>query len=52
MNTSQKIIGKGKFSKVLEMVDPKGNKIAVKVIKQEDLNFTEIVMLYRIKSPF
>lgn len=52
MNTSQKIIGKGKFSKVLEMVDPKGNKIAVKVIKPEDLNFTEIDMLSRIKSPY
>lgn len=52
MNTSQKIIGKGKFSKVLEMVDIKGDKIAVKVIKPEDLNFVEIDLLSRIKSPY
>lgn len=52
MNTPQKIIGKGKFSKVLEMVDSKGNKIAVKVIKPEDLNFVEIDLLTRIKSPY
>ena len=52
MNTPQKIIGKGKFSKVLEMVDSKGNKIAIKVIKPEDLNFVEIDLLTRIKSPY
>ena len=52
MNTPQKIIGKGKFSKVLEMTDSKGNKIAVKVIKPEDLNFVEIDLLTRIKSPY
>lgn len=52
MNTPEKIIGKGKFSKVLEMEDGKGNKIAVKVIKPEDLNFVEIDLLRRIKSPY
>ena len=52
MNSASKIIGKGKFSKVLEMVDIKGNKIAVKVIKPEDLNFVEIDLLTRIKSPY
>tara|TARA_R110000822_G_scaffold47991_2_gene126865 strand:- start:141 stop:2198 length:2058 start_codon:yes stop_codon:yes gene_type:complete len=52
MNTSQKIIGTGKYSKVIEMVSPEGKKVAVKVIKPEDLNYTEIDMLTRIKSPY
>ena len=38
MNTSQKIIGTGKYSKVIEMVSPEGKKVAVKIIKPEDLN--------------
>jgi len=52
MNTSQKIIGSGKYSKVVEMVSPEGKKVAVKVIKPEDLNYTEIDILTRIKSPY
>jgi len=52
MNTSQKIIGTGKYSKVIEMISPEGKKVAVKVIKSEDLNYTEIDMLTRIKSPY
>ena len=52
MNTTQKIIGTGKYSKVIEMIDPKGEKVAVKVIKPEDLNYTEIDILTRVKSPY
>ena len=48
----QKIIGTGTYSKVVKMKTPKGEDIAVKIIKPEDLNFVEIDMLTRIKSPY
>ena len=48
----QKIIGSGTFSNVLKVKTTEGKDIAVKVIKPEDLNFVEIDMLTRIKSPY
>ena len=48
----QKIIGTGTFSKVIKMKTSDGEDIAVKIIKPEDLNFVEIDMLTRIKSPY
>ena len=52
MNTSKKVLGKGKFGRVIEMKDKKGEKIAFKIVKPGNLRFAEIDILTRIKSPY
>lgn len=47
-----KLLGKGKFGKVFEVEDYKGDKIALKIIKPEELNLVEIDILSRLKSPY
>ena len=46
------IIGKGRFGKVIEIEDYKGDRIALKMIKPEDLSLVEIDILSRVKSPY
>ena len=47
-----KIIGQGKYGRVLEIEDFRGKKVAYKIIKPENLNLTEIDILSRVKSPY
>ena len=42
---NNKLLGKGKFGKVFEIEDFKGDKIALKIIKPEELNLVEIDIL-------
>lgn len=50
--SSDKIIGSGKFGKVLEIEDYKGEKIAYKIISPNQLNLVEVDILSRVKSPY
>ena len=52
MNPSKKVLGKGKFGRVIELKDKKGNKIAFKIVDPGSLRFVEIDVLTRIKSPY
>ena len=47
-----KIIGKGKFGKVLEVEDYRGEKFALKIITSSDLSLVEADILSRVKSPY
>ena len=46
------ILGQGKYGKVVEIEDYKGDKIALKIIKPEDLSLVEVDILSRVKSPY
>ena len=52
MNPSKKVLGKGKFGRVIELKDKKGKKIAFKILDSGNLRFVEIDVLTRIKSPY
>ena len=47
-----KFIGKGHYSNVYKVEDEDGKKIALKVIKPEELNFIELDILSRLKCPY
>lgn len=47
-----KLIGKGHSSNVYKVEDEDGKKFALKVVKSGDLNFTELDILSRLKSPY
>ena len=52
MNPSKKVLGKGKFGRVIELKDKDGKKIAFKIVDPGNLRFAEIDILTRIKSPY
>ena len=52
MNPSKKVLGKGKFGRVIELKDRNGNNIAFKIVDPGSLRFVEIDILTRIKSPY
>ena len=52
MNPSKKVLGKGKFGRVIELKDGNGNNIAFKIVDPGSLRFVEIDILARIKSPY
>ena len=47
-----KLIGKGKFGKIYDVEDEKGQKFALKVVSSSELSYIELDILARLKSPY
>ena len=45
-------LDKGQYGKVVELLDEKGEKFALKIVNPGNISFTEIDILSRLKSPY
>jgi serine/threonine protein kinase len=52
MELDRKLLGKGKFGKVFEVENERGERIALKIVHPRNFNLIEIDVLSRMKSPY
>ena len=52
MELDRKLLGRGKYGKVLEVEDEDGRKIALKIVSPSNFSLIELDILSRMKSPY